>query len=487
MHRCLQIDEILRTILTVVSEEDRRSVASVSLTCRDFKEAALDVLWQTQSSLAPFVKCMPSDLWKITPTPFGSDEKFHISLNRPLTQSDWSRFSYHAPRVHVLNLIRDNDSVNHWADHEVVYKALDSCPDIFPLFPNLRVLTTTYHISQYNCPHLSRRIIGPRMSSLSCHCLIPAFYQAIISQALHLNELRISGPFDSSFASDFIELLCVMESLETVVFREASLSVEIAHHLSSLPNLRYLAFGDLSPDIYFSNTPQSFAFAALRSLELNRLKSLASSIPLISQLKRLETLKLTSWQYPTALDMDDLFTVLLNGNHPNLHSLEVLPLCDLPEVYDAYVIPSSSLRRILCFANMTTLTLDIHSFDLDDKFITDLALAWPNLQSLWLGSLRYHSHKCGTVTLVGLFALISSCPDLAFLGMTLDFSLNNLATVGKRMPQNTKIHVLCVGQSPCDDVPQIATLLREMFPKLNFIHSSHERAAWDQVQSLLQQ
>jgi hypothetical protein len=70
MHRCLEIEEILRLIFEIVSEnnseysERKGSLAALAITCRLFSAIALDLLWSTMPSLAPLVMSLPTHFWK---------------------------------------------------------------------------------------------------------------------------------------------------------------------------------------------------------------------------------------------------------------------------------------------------------------------------------------------------------------------------------------------------------------------------------------
>lgn len=77
LHRCLQIFEVLSIIGEFIAE-DRfvRSVISrwtndllsLALTCRTFLNPALNELWRRQSSLAPLLRCFPSDVYEFGET-----------------------------------------------------------------------------------------------------------------------------------------------------------------------------------------------------------------------------------------------------------------------------------------------------------------------------------------------------------------------------------------------------------------------------------
>ena len=77
MHDCLQIPEILDLILRYVPPEPvaqtaRMHLGSCALTCQLFSEAALDIIWNTQTSLVPLLKTLPQHRWRESP-----NEGFH--------------------------------------------------------------------------------------------------------------------------------------------------------------------------------------------------------------------------------------------------------------------------------------------------------------------------------------------------------------------------------------------------------------------------
>lgn len=76
MHYCLQVNEILDLILSDLFEskpgrQSKHNLVSAALTCHDFLEVALDILWKTQTSLVPLIKTLPHDRWKEEGSGFG--------------------------------------------------------------------------------------------------------------------------------------------------------------------------------------------------------------------------------------------------------------------------------------------------------------------------------------------------------------------------------------------------------------------------------
>lgn len=68
MHHCLGVLDIVRNVFQLVYDESGngpKNVAVLAITCRAFKDPALDVLWRTMLTLAPLIMCLPEDAWEI--------------------------------------------------------------------------------------------------------------------------------------------------------------------------------------------------------------------------------------------------------------------------------------------------------------------------------------------------------------------------------------------------------------------------------------
>src|SRR6266550_7030210 len=65
-HRALGCNEIVRLICQEIgafATYERRTLFRLCLTCRNFVEPALEVLWYRLDSLYPLLHCLPSDLY----------------------------------------------------------------------------------------------------------------------------------------------------------------------------------------------------------------------------------------------------------------------------------------------------------------------------------------------------------------------------------------------------------------------------------------
>lgn len=59
MHPALLVDEILRQVFDFCSEHGRATLLSLALSCKAWKDPALDHLWIRLSSLAPLLHLVP--------------------------------------------------------------------------------------------------------------------------------------------------------------------------------------------------------------------------------------------------------------------------------------------------------------------------------------------------------------------------------------------------------------------------------------------
>ena len=64
MHRCLNVDEILRLIAyELVASGTKAAAVCMACCCKCFQDPVLDTLWATQFDLSPLSKCFLGDIW----------------------------------------------------------------------------------------------------------------------------------------------------------------------------------------------------------------------------------------------------------------------------------------------------------------------------------------------------------------------------------------------------------------------------------------
>lgn len=64
MHPALFIDEIIRYIFDICSEDGRSSLISLARCCASWRDPALDIIWVRLSSIVPLLKLIPSVVLK---------------------------------------------------------------------------------------------------------------------------------------------------------------------------------------------------------------------------------------------------------------------------------------------------------------------------------------------------------------------------------------------------------------------------------------
>lgn len=64
MHHCLEIPEILWTVAEMVDDPKRLdTLRSMALTCKQFYDPTIRVLWRDLDSMVPLLTCFPEDVW----------------------------------------------------------------------------------------------------------------------------------------------------------------------------------------------------------------------------------------------------------------------------------------------------------------------------------------------------------------------------------------------------------------------------------------
>lgn len=339
---------------------------------------------------------------------------------------------------------------------------------------------------------LSMPIRAPELWTLS---LLPRLGDMHPSMECFKTYMTYLPPSNSTIetVSDLVSRWDRLEKLTCGPLTRRALS-----HLATLPNLRTLSL-DLSshPPIMLSTPPSPFS--ALQCLEL-KAHSIALCTPLISLVTSCTTVKLciTSSTITTISTFKDLYGIF-GSSFPSLSSIQFAEFLSPQPAHlpDGPMIDIDTIRPLLDLTHLTCVQLNpVCAFSLDDDRLTELALAWPALQELDLGT--RHGWRRGTkVTLRGLLLLIKNCPKLDSLGIVI-----NATKIDSHSPtrpgggvQNDAITELSLGDSTIDHSDHVAAFLSDILPKVEYIDhhwgSSESRIAkkykrhWDTVGRLL--
>ncbi|KAG2087812.1 uncharacterized protein F5147DRAFT_781195 [Suillus discolor] len=188
----LCISEILAVILDGL-QGDKKSLYHMSCCCRAFTDPALDVLWRSMHSFAPFTSLIPQS------ASFANDSRTtDCDLLKYRPSNDWKTFDKYAARVWSLCI---GEYVKNCADlvknqecytRLTVIRGQDGCHP----FPKLRSLSYILYgpISPQAKP------FPPSLQSLTLVCRdaldcdpIELVLDRAVAEAPHLKELRIIG------------------------------------------------------------------------------------------------------------------------------------------------------------------------------------------------------------------------------------------------------------------------------------------------------
>ncbi|KAJ7136228.1 hypothetical protein C8R46DRAFT_614441 [Mycena filopes] len=208
MHPALQIVEVVELICAEVVPPDHefcvhvsQALSRLARTSSIFLDPALNLLWRRQDTIVNLLRVMPDDLWMIEEVEREDDEdsesddedsdKFkgptglEISLNRPVTHSDWNRFLFYARRVKTFTTTSYSPPAFHGPE---VYEILTmSFPEQY-LFPHLQKLEWDPMLE--NCFHHVRFFLTPSLTELDLS--IETTAQLSIFSTLTLNCTRLT-------------------------------------------------------------------------------------------------------------------------------------------------------------------------------------------------------------------------------------------------------------------------------------------------------
>ncbi|KAF8869317.1 hypothetical protein BD779DRAFT_1807135 [Infundibulicybe gibba] len=487
MHRCLLIPEILRIICVHASAHHRhRDLQAVALVCRSFYNASLDLLWRGIRGLLPLAKSLPSDMW---------DRPLNCSnnavLTRAITPSDLERFRAHSRHI---------QSYHNYINAPVsIYQALSfHFHEGQPIFPNLEAMTWGYCKTEI-FPYISM-FLGPRIRKLDL-CINGDSVQNSLLPTLGVKcpSLVYFRLYTLDYYPEVKPLLTQWSQLETLIIHylpEESLQIA-----AGLPHLRNLTLSHADDDYgsTFSPTPGTKVFPSLQSLSIT-----ANSPTLcINLLKATSNCQLKEFEFSLfGIDppiWDDLFATLAESCDKD--TLTTIRIDDLELECDESWDPRTmdELRLLFPFTSLTHVILrTTHGFDIDDAFMSEIAVAWPRIRTLNIGATGITQlFKLQQLTLHGLAPLAELCPELRKL--TVHVNVAHMCPNYFNLCSDSKscIKYLNFGRSPISktSVPWAAVYLSAIFPELRDVDCDHDSyrdeeepdypARWSEVHNYL--
>ena len=428
MHRCLNVDEIVRLIACELIASGRKATAvCLACCCKGFEDPVLDALWATQSDLPTLFKCYPGDIWNeggyavSTPTTYvrfflnGSVRK---SFKRLPTATEWARFRKYARRMRGL----DHHGTQKPLSSEV-YSVMQLHAANEPLLPNLKTLylwriegsfipfvpllfsPTITSISLGSlASYLTTPVVASVIANLSTSCpnlqdidIWPLPRDPIITAAAskmffatNRNVLR-SFHVDSPLTEEATEAIYKLQNLcglSAVIEKGTQIPS------ASLPNLIHLKIEseDGSDELQF-----------LRRATFGKLKSFHFGIESRPTDGFLEAFKGAALSSSIQDTLSKIYFITDWSWNPNY-----APLLPFTRLVDVQILFSC----------------DDGCSEVDDNSLIDLSQAMPGLQVLHLGSVPCRQFT-GGATAKGLMALSHNCPNLS--GLIVHFQVTTLS------------------------------------------------------------
>ncbi|KAJ7647953.1 hypothetical protein FB45DRAFT_823087 [Roridomyces roridus] len=514
MHPALAVTELVELVCEKLHEPkidelagNEGTLASLAVTCRAFREPALDTLWRIQLGIDNIIKCLPSHLWEIRedgdPMTVASPFSFH--LIGPVQPADWTVPLSYSRRIKVL-LMKEVLTDLRFPDG-ALFEAIASTLPSQLLCPNLQVLTAWADGEAY-FPYLNL-FLGPRIKDVS---IAISRFDIPIPSNLNLQSLKklhVLSPLPTAAeittlcrsACDLIRQLHQIEELWV-----PNVDREALEQLSRLPSLKVLTLDHSRVGFHGPATMATASGAHLVS-------------PLFPALQRVflhdalpnfivEFLKLHSSDCPISYIS---VTITEGGDLSAVSAAISSRLCSVddltlyltlyegpPSIHDGNI---NDLVPLLSLGNLVRVNLTLPVVRrIDDALLMDIATSWPKLKAL---TLQESDHRLSQqlqpprMTLNGIVALATYCRDLERLTLQINGAAAILAPADDHFPEpQLALRTFEVGSSPIgSDADSVAEFLGRLFPRLRSIdrgfHQGTSEVArtterrWKRVQKLL--
>ncbi|TFK93069.1 hypothetical protein K466DRAFT_160461 [Polyporus arcularius HHB13444] len=519
--------EVVRRICSQLLQEDSnlefgaddrypglRTVATLARTAKVFHEQALDAIWHTLPGYGFLLYAVPRDAWVETEVQEPHWRKsIHVSLLRPLVESDFTRLQHYATRVRRILFPSQCESprfpprVNRYEFAPSILDAFASQSPIKPLLPNLLVLHTSPKPSQAESFYRSLPILfSPKLRSFNtkyslsfqevqsahapCDQSLRHMFTQLHEVAPRLTHLTVDleyWPLPQAIRNTVSEAICQFQHLYGL-FSVVPISLEAFTHLARLRSLRVLDARldsklvdekDLAPLL---EIPHNEFFPHLRQLHLAHQCHISL---LTAMLRHVWSPWLMTIQVPVPSLREPLQQVkdciAVIGRRRGRKKITRVYMNITPHYSnspDTDSVDDDAILPLLKLKNLTELCLSLgYNFSLDDVICHAMAAAWRNIVVLKLGP--YPEQKTSAVTLGALVSFAHLCPSLRRLNICLDADVKHLPWqllalrpgCGK---EQTALEVLEVGRSPIKDAVAVAGVLSDLFPNLCDVES-----AWD--------
>lgn len=356
-----------------------------------------------------------------------------------------------------------------------------------PLLPNLRSIKWSRWVIPDNesFQHI-RLFLGPKIKRLELPIKDANVGRLSLLLSLPRDFPKITdieffsySPRSQVIIDTISDTVCQWNQLERCRF-DNQLARRAWTHLALMPQLREID-ACIVEDLQLS-LPQP-TFPALRKLvvQSKRLSYCADLVDHMGPNCPLETIILEHFDESDASTAERFIQALCAScSHLSLTKIHIIG------ADSEFIIREDMLRPLLVFKNITDIDIGWAPFELGNDFVRDMAMAWPNLQSLRLTTLIWNKSH---ITLAGIIPLIS-LPDLERLGLVIDASIVDYSL---DMPpigvSNEKITSLELGDSSIQNPHLVAAFISDVLPNVRSIDAldvdGSTARQWMEVESLI--
>ncbi|KAL1950491.1 hypothetical protein VTO73DRAFT_5615 [Trametes versicolor] len=495
MHRALYVAEIARL---VCDNANQSSLVALARCCSALHQEAMTALWRKLDTLAPLVSTLPSDCWVI--------EKREQRLTRPLIPSDWTTFLKLA--AHVRNLAPPYRRLLRYSDTSVADAVLRA--DVIStlckqrpqttIFPNLRSLDQEALARSFEQIADFLLMVGPQLTRLRMgRFKSPGqLYRALIivyTRFLQLRDFSVGVALFSDL-QDMPTSLSISPAWITasplVRFHcdQLALTEETIGALSTLATLEELSVRLPAKDSFPHINTAASPFSKVRVLDIvattDVYVAFANAVGVFPCVR--EFMLRIEYDEPNTIPPHQLVDTITASLVPELVTQISVSARDMDDALDTAALPieilvffrAAAFRPLLKFARMYQFTFTLPwVHDVDDALFLDVAKAWPELSTFYLGTEPYcmwmPPSNCPTLRSLPPFAVY--CPSLSELG----FQFNAMDVEVGRITPNSELYGelrdssscsrsvlywLQVATSPIAYPAQVAGFISCVFPEL---------------------
>jgi hypothetical protein len=278
--------------------------------------------------------------------------------------------------------------------------------------------------------------------------IISPFYKGWEPEGPHMSHENIAA-----ISKDLSSLITHSTSLQRLYMHhpQLTLGADVIEHLALSPNLRALQLQNEKLDILGDDRGERsnrVLFPCLQSLgaEIEEPKALLNILRQTATTTLIQ-FTITSKSLIRAAHFSTLLTEIARCGSKHLTSLS-LYFCSSqhPGQEDQYRLTSAHFQPLLALSKIRYLTIYSPFIEPDDRLLSQIAQAWPELGSLHfdptfkpIGEIM---SQIPLVTLNGVYALIRGCNNLIAVHMAIDTAVP-LSPGLPALPLNTTVNTIC--------------------------------------------